>query len=164
MDKVEKVGGCWMWRGAIYRNGYGVFTVKSDKGWTNTLAHRWAYSHLVGPIPDGMDLDHTCHNSDPSCPNGYECLHRRCVNPAHLEPVTHRVNMLRGNTVASQHAAKTHCVNGHPLTGENLRVRRGVRECIECSRAQARVASRKYNAKRKAAMYLESTVQPVDTP
>lgn len=78
-------------------------------------AHRFAYELANGPIPDGLEIDHLCRN-------------RKCVNPAHLQAVSHRENMLR--------AAKTHCLNGHPLTGPNVYLRpdgRG-RECRECRR------------------------------
>jgi len=75
--KVEKGPGCWSWTGAI-SDGYGSFA-EGSKGRCHK-AHRFAYEQLVGPIPDGMQLDHKCHN-------------RSCVNPAHLRPVTHKQNM-----------------------------------------------------------------------
>lgn len=62
---------------------------------TLTLMHIWAYKNFVGPVPEGHELDHVCHTKDPSCAGGIDCPHRRCVNPAHLEPVTHAENMLR---------------------------------------------------------------------
>ncbi len=77
--KVEKTDGCWLWTGAENGRGYGTF-------WSEGMvvrAHRWAYGHLAGPIPDGLDLDHLCRV-------------KSCVNPDHLEPVTHRVNVRRG--------------------------------------------------------------------
>ncbi len=87
--------GCAEWAGRINPNGYGEFSV----GGRNGMAHRWAYEHFVGPIPEGLQLDHLCRN-------------RRCVLPAHLEPVTGRENKAR-SPFANQH--KTHCKFGHPL-------------------------------------------------
>lgn len=72
--------GCWLWIASKRkRDGYGDFRVDGH----TQLAHRWAYVYFVGPIPEGLELDHTCRN--PSC-----------VHPEHLEPVTHRVNHIRG--------------------------------------------------------------------
>lgn len=70
--------GCWEWRGTLARGGYGRVMV----GGVRTVVHRIVYEHLVGSIPDGKELDHTCRN-------------RQCANPAHLEPVTHRENLQR---------------------------------------------------------------------
>ena len=82
---------CWLWNAGCSTAGYGEFHL----GGTNVYAHRWAYEHAVGPIPEGLSVDHVCHNSDPDCPGGV-CDHRRCVNPAHLEPVTVAENFRRG--------------------------------------------------------------------
>ncbi|MGD9880390.1 MAG: HNH endonuclease [Dehalococcoidia bacterium] len=78
------------------------------------VAHRWAYEHFIGPIPDGMGLDHLCHTADKSCRGGRECLHRRCVNPAHLEPVTSVINLHR-----SRLYHREACPFGHAFTPEN---------------------------------------------
>jgi hypothetical protein len=86
---------CWPWTGYVASNGYGQFGGKGkDKG-TN-LPHRIAYQFMVGPIPDGLVLDHLCHTTDPQCADTNDCPHRRCVNPRHLEPVTYRENIARG--------------------------------------------------------------------
>jgi hypothetical protein len=111
-----ELGPCWLWCGGIQRGGYG----KVDK--PTRLAHRVAYELLVGPIPEGLQLDHLCRV-------------RSCVNVLHLEPVTARENQLRGKSVSGINAAKTECANNHPLSGENLYIypdghKRACRECI----------------------------------
>ena len=84
-------GGCWFWTRAL-RTGYGRFKIRGRY----YSAHRLAYEWLEGPIPEGLTLDHTCHGADALCPGGHTCRHRRCVNTAHLEPVTMTVNLARG--------------------------------------------------------------------
>lgn len=120
---VNNATGCWEWQGACAAwNGYGLF-----RDGRVHKAHRFAYEHFVGPIPDGLELDHLCRV-------------RRCVNPAHLEPVTHAENMARSST-----ALKTHCKNGHPFDAANTRLRpRGGRDCRECQRAADRRWRRKH--------------------
>lgn len=85
-------GDCWHFTGHVAKHGYGYFAL-GNAG--NMLAHRYAYELVVGPVPAGLDLDHLCHSRDLDCPGG-ACLHRRCVNPAHLEPVSRRENLARG--------------------------------------------------------------------
>ena len=110
--------GCWIWTAARQKGGYG--SIGSGLGST-ILAHRYAYQLFVGDVPDGMELDHLCRNT-------------ACVNPNHLEAVPHRVNMLRGLTVAAAHAAKTCCPRGHAYDEANTRVYRGQRHCRACHR------------------------------
>lgn len=108
---VQKADGCWPWT-ARTREGYGRYTTLG-RTWQ---AHRLAYELTVGPIPDGLTIDHLCLNT-------------LCVNPAHLEPVPLIVNMKRHTD------AMTHCKHGHELAGDNLRVdKRGFRNCRACQR------------------------------
>lgn len=114
--------GCWLWTGATYPAGYG----KTGVDGRTLLAHRVSYELFVGPIPEGLQLDHLCRV-------------RNCVNPAHLEPVTAAENTLRGNGPAAVNARKSSCVRGHPLSGNNLYVcPRGRRECRKCRAAAGR--------------------------
>lgn len=125
---VNPETGCWEWIGQINAYGYGKISIgsKTDGTAFKAMAHRVAYELLVGPIPDGLDLDHLCRN-------------RRCINPAHLEPVTRQVNLLRGETLPARNAAKTHCVRGHELAGDNvIHQKTGKRWCRECRRAHDR--------------------------
>lgn len=125
MAKVspEPMSGCWLWLGVIDASGYGRFGIGSHADGSNRMAqaHRVAYELFRGAIPDGMELDHLCR---------LEC----CVNPAHLEPVTHRVNCLRGTGQGAINATKTHCLRGHEFTPENTIINQGKRYCRECNR------------------------------
>lgn len=131
---VDSTGGptaCWPWPKLNYQ-GYGTVYYKGK----TTRAHRFAYQVLVGPIPEGLVLDHTCH--DPSkCSLDDKCPHRACCNPAHLEPVTQKVNNLRGNAWSGTNARKTHCIHGHELTAANVYLFDGSRQCRECHRARS---------------------------
>jgi hypothetical protein len=125
--KVRFTGDCWEWTGALNSKGYGTYSV----GGKTKIAARFAYEHFVGPIPDGLELDHLCRNV-------------LCVNPAHLEAVTHRENMLRGHNASAINARKTHCPKGHPYSEENTyRNPEGQRYCRICGRARNRAAYRK---------------------
>jgi hypothetical protein len=115
---------CWEWTGNLSA-GYGTLGLKRDGRWVTTRAHRVSWTIHRGPIPTGLQLDHLCRN-------------RACVNPAHLEPVTNRVNGLRGVSACAQNARKSHCLRGHEYTPENTRVRStrygtDGRECRICS-------------------------------
>jgi hypothetical protein len=107
--------GCWIWTGYVISSGYGQFGKR-------TRAHRYVYELLVGPIPDGLILDHLCRV-------------RRCVNPDHLEPVTMAENTRRGYSPWSKRSRQRYCKRGHPLAGSNLsQGGRGTRRCLACHR------------------------------
>lgn len=131
-QNVARVGDCWMWTGATLNSGYGSLHTYYD----NT-AHRVAYKLIKGEIPNRFDLDHTCHDPK-TCPGGKACPHRRCVNPAHLEPVSRHENIMRGagpQATRTLRAAVTHCPEGHPYDEKNTYHHpQGSRNCRECSR------------------------------
>ena len=104
--------GCWLWMRGADSRGYGVINRRG----LETYAHRVAYTFLVGPIPQGLELDHLCRTPI-------------CVNPSHLEPVTHLENMRRGSI-----ATRTHCKRGHPLFGDNLALYPGKTPSKRCCR------------------------------
>jgi hypothetical protein len=116
--------GCLIWMGALNNGGYGNYTNRRGL-YSSRLSHRIAYEDKHGPIPDGLVLDHLCRI-------------RCCVNPDHLEPVTHAVNLSRGFGAAYQHRNKSLCKKGHQLSGANIMPRRsegaGWRRCRECEK------------------------------
>jgi hypothetical protein len=124
----RKPSGCWEWTGTRMVYGHGRTWYRGKR----RLAHRAVYELLVGPVPDGLVLDHLCRNPP-------------CVNPAHVEPVTDRENILRGVGPPAQNARKTHCHNGHPFDEANTITRPDGRECRECQRE----ASRRYRRRQR---------------
>lgn len=114
----EPNSGCFIWMGALSHNGYGMMAV-SGANKKVVYAHRAAYEHFIGPIPDGLDLDHKCRM-------------RCCVNPDHLEPVTRKENLRRGVRKSLQ----THCKFGHLLSGKNLVPDKKGRRCRICQYAR----------------------------
>jgi hypothetical protein len=136
MAKVTVLpNGCWVFSGKKGDGGYTYFWFEGK----SRLAHRFIYEQMVGPIPDGYQVDHLCHARDSSCPANRDCPHRACVNPAHLEPVPPVVNVLRSTGLAAKNAVKTVCANGHSLTKGNTYVypsgERGCRACrVEANR------------------------------
>lgn len=118
---VDPDTGCWVWQRQKDTNGYGRLRLNGRAGGM-TAAHRHYFESNVGPIPDGLEIDHLCRN-------------RACVNPSHLEPVTKRENILRGGGTGAMNARKTHCVHGHEFTPENTDITiRGHRRCRICRR------------------------------
>lgn len=114
--KVDE-NGCWLWQGLLSSNGYGRCRVAPGR--PLVAAHRVAYEHYKGPIPDGLQVDHLCRV-------------RRCCNPEHLEAVSASLNTLRQDHANRR---KTVCSNGHDYTDENTVVRAdGFRHCLTCER------------------------------
>ena len=150
LARVSKApNGCHLWTGSMnHHTGYGRLSVDGKEHY----AHRLAYTLLVGSIPDGMDVDHMCHNGDATCNGEIECQHRRCVNPDHLEPVPHRVNMTRSHlAIAGKNARKTHCKRGHEFTPENTITRKTGRACRTCHNLGQREYGARKRAERRAA-------------
>lgn len=129
LDRVEIMGpmACWIYP-TRNESGYGVIGLPGRGGGT-AKAHRLAYEHVVGPIPEGMDLDHLCRV-------------RACCNPAHLAPVDRSTNNLRG----LRHSRQENCKQGHPLSGENLRQTDRQRVCRTCERQRSRTYQQKKRA------------------
>lgn len=131
--KVDKDGpnGCWVWTAYRGIGGYGQFDTRDPEVATR-FTHRIAFLLVRGWLPEwdgkSAELDHLCRNT-------------ACCNPDHLEPVSHQVNLLRGETEARRRKSKTHCIRGHELTPENTRVRprgHGQRHCKTCDRESIR--------------------------
>lgn len=122
---VQKVtvseSGCWVWQGRYTDQGYAVISQANRE----VRVHRLTYELWCGPIPDGLELDHLCRV-------------RPCVNPYHLEPVSHQENMRRGHW-----SLRTACKNGHLFTPDNTYTYRGYRCCRECHRQYERVRQKK---------------------
>lgn len=119
-DRVQVGDGCWEWTGAHDPKGYGCIDIDDKK----PKAHRLVYEILVGPVPEGLELDHLCRN-------------KGCVRPKHLDPVTHAVNMERA---APYIPVKSHCPRGHPYDEANTYIApgSGSRMCRTCRRDQGK--------------------------
>lgn len=131
-DKVipEPNSGCWLWLGSTNANGYGAHGRRAEHSGSQ-LTHRFTYETMRGALPVGAELDHRV------------CKTRSCCNPAHLEAVTHRENVLRGEV------KRTHCKRGHELTGGNLMPTGQGSRCRECYlQHKARRCSEKREATR----------------
>lgn len=120
--RVEKRSGCWKWKGFVHTTGYGVIGFSEPRQYR---AHRISYTLANGQIPRGLTIDHLCRN-------------RWCVNPKHLEAVTNRENILRGNSPTAANAIRRRCVRGHSLSGDTIRLYRGRRVCLLCEQAHNR--------------------------
>ena len=114
---------CWTWLWHKDRSGYGTVFWKGR----GQSVHRVMYELVNGPVPLGLELDHLCRN-------------RACFNPQHLEPVTHRENMVRGYGWAGRNNRKTHCPSGHPYDDENTYRTKDGRRCRACHRESALAA------------------------
>lgn len=127
--------GCWLFNGALSTRGYGKIAI-APRG-SVAPAHRVTYEALVGSIPGGLELDHLCRT-------------RRCVNPAHLEPVTSRENILRGEGMGARYARRDRCKHGHLFTKANTAFRneggRVSRRCRACTNERTKRSRQKVAA------------------
>jgi hypothetical protein len=113
----EPNSGCWLWTGSIDRDGYGKFR--------GALAHRLSFQAFKGTPPNNLTLDHLCRVTS-------------CINPDHLEPVSHKINVLRGMSFSAENARRISCIHGHPFSGDNLYIKStGKRCCRACWRRRA---------------------------
>lgn len=129
---VDCSSDCWVWIGSRHPRGYGQFANDYRKG----FAHRVAYETWRGLVPKGMELDHLCRV-------------KACANPWHVEAVTHRVNVLRGEGQAAKNAVKTHCKHGHLLDEKNTYVFTGRGYVERLCRACGQKHKAAYSAKRR---------------
>ncbi len=129
--------GCWGHAKTGFIKGGYRNNVRAEGRYKN--AHRAVYEWLVGPIPDGLQIDHLCRNPG-------------CINPSHMEPVTPRENVMRGDTIAAENAAKTHCKHGHEFTAENTYVwpkKPNSRSCRRCHADQEALRQRRLRREKK---------------
>lgn len=134
--KINKTDTCWLWTAGLTKGGYGQFGIGKKK----FSAHRFAYELWVGPIPHGMVIDHLCRV-------------KACVRPEHLEAVSQKVNLNRGE---HGNTKKTHCIHGHEFTPENTYVRKtGGRKCKTCT---LEAAARSYEKQRQAVVTCKQEV------
>lgn len=135
-ERRPELGPCWVWTNALDDTGYGTITI----GGKRFYAHRFSYELLVEPIPDGLQIDHLCRN-------------RACVRPDHLEPVTNRVNTIRGDgprITSERGRAIEKCKHGHDFDEANTYWYKGRRQCKECARIRDEAARERKKAERRA--------------
>jgi len=137
---------CWDWPWSKNSEGYALLRYEGRV----QRAHRVLYAKLIGPIDDGLELDHLCRN-------------RGCVNPWHLQPVTRKENILRGEGMGARFARRSHCKHGHELTDANIYRYKGSRMCRTCHNERTRQRrARTYEAQR-CNCYDSSTQAPCPT-
>lgn len=137
LKHVEKTDGCWLWTGFVRENGYAVFSIGTQR----PLVHRFSYELWVGEIPKNMVIDHLCHNDDSACAGGWDCMHRRCVNPDHLSATTQADNLLRSELTRS---GRKVCKRGHEFGEQRPSdIARGRRQCITCCKEKDRIRDAK---------------------
>ena len=130
-EKVEFTETCWLWKANQNSGGYGMFW----SGGSSTVAHRYAYEFCVGPIPDGLQIDHLCRV-------------RNCIRPDHLEIVTQQENVRRGED-GKRNREKTYCPQRHPYDEQNTyRSPNGDRLCRKCQTAHKRAWRRRHGKAR----------------
>jgi HNH endonuclease len=118
--QVDEKTGCWLWQGPVSPEGYPRTALNLERGvYKHMNAHTALWWLVESPIPSPLQLDHLCRI-------------KRCINPAHMEVVTGRVNTLRSNAITAINARKTHCKRGHPLSGDNLYLQGETRQCRTC--------------------------------
>jgi hypothetical protein len=115
-EHVRQEGECWLWHGSVNQAGYACLSISRSR---QVLGHRFIYMLARGPIPVGLVIDHLCRRP-------------ACVNPAHLDVVSQRVNVYRGLSPIAAYRHKTHCVHGHAYTPENTGKSRRGRYCRRC--------------------------------
>ncbi len=133
--EVREPDECWPWGGNLNDYGYGRIS-SGGRGGSILMVHRLVYEQLVGPIPEGMTIDHKCHNNS-GCMLGVDCPHRKCCNPQHMEPVPGVENLRRG-TAGLRQKMRTHCPRNHEYSEENTLIKvcngRPKRFCKECAK------------------------------
>ena len=114
-EKIKHNGLCWEWKGCKLESGYGMFSLNGKLGY----AHRASYILFRGLIQTKFVVHHLCKN-------------RSCVNPIHLESITQKDNLLKGDSFQGANGRKTHCIHGHKLTPDNCYTSSGYRDCKTC--------------------------------
>lgn len=134
MSKIDQQEDCWVWQASTDGCGYGHVWHEGKL----KRAHKLLYETLVGAVPEGLELDHLCKN-------------RACVNPEHLEPVTHAENVNRGEWALANRPVPRTCKRGHPVDNENVYIlnEKGWGTCLTCKRDRDREYARRYRAARK---------------
>lgn len=120
--KKDPITQCWNWIKGKTSCGYGALYINKKQ----ISSHRLSYFLYKGKIPKRLEIDHLCRN-------------RACCNPNHLEAVTRRINLLRGETLPARNASVTHCPKGHRYTKTNLVKNRPNRVCKQCNRLRSKL-------------------------